>query len=91
VPPQCFVGGPAPQAGGRLRAVEFRDFWRDRTTVIGLAVPGVAATMALTTVLLVPVASAVHELEEFTWQHALLFSAVIAATDPIAVVGLLGQ
>jgi CPA1 family monovalent cation:H+ antiporter len=68
--------------------IEFREFWRDKTTVLSLAVPGVAASVALTTVLLGPVAGATHTLEQFGWQHALLFSALIAATDPIAVVGL---
>ena len=68
--------------------IEFREFWRDKTTVLSLAVPGVAATVALTTLLLGPVASATHTLDHFGWQHALLFSALIAATDPIAVVGL---
>lgn len=68
--------------------VEIKEFWRERAPVLGLAVPGVAVAMALTTVLLVPAANALHQLEAFTWRHALVFSATIAATDPIAVVGL---
>jgi len=68
--------------------IEFREFWRDKTTILALAVPGVAATVALTTVLLGPVAGVTDTLGHFGWQHALLFSASIAATDPIAVVGL---
>jgi CPA1 family monovalent cation:H+ antiporter len=68
--------------------IDVRDFWRDRAAVLGLAVPGVAVATALTTVLLVSVADTLHELEPFSWRHALVFSATIAATDPIAVVGL---
>jgi CPA1 family monovalent cation:H+ antiporter len=68
--------------------VEVKEFWRERAPVLGLAVPGVAVAIALTTVLLVPAIEALGQLETFTWRHALVFSATIAATDPIAVVGL---
>ena len=42
----------------------------------------------LTALILVPAVRLVHEQEAFAWQHALVFGALIAATDPIAVVGL---
>ena len=53
-----------------------------------LAVPGVAAAVALTTVILTPVVSTLHLAAGFTWQFALVFGALIAATDPIAVVAV---
>jgi CPA1 family monovalent cation:H+ antiporter len=68
--------------------VEFRDFWRDRAAIIGLAVPGVVLAIALTTLILVPVAGTVEAVRDFAWRHALVFGALIAATDPIAVVAL---
>jgi CPA1 family monovalent cation:H+ antiporter len=53
-----------------------------RITIAALAVPGVVAVLALTTVLLLP---AVREL---TLLGALAFSAATVATDPIAVVAV---
>ena len=35
--------------------IELREFWRNRVTIVALAVPGVAAAVALTTVILTPV------------------------------------
>jgi len=68
--------------------IEFREFWRNRLTIAALAVPGVAAAVALTTVILTPVVNTLHLEQDFTWQYALVFGALIAATDPIAVVGV---
>jgi CPA1 family monovalent cation:H+ antiporter len=68
--------------------IEFREFWRNRSAVVSLAVPGVAAAVALTTVVLTPVVNTLHLEQGFTWQYALVFGALIAATDPIAVVAV---
>ncbi len=68
--------------------VEFRDFWRDRNAILSLAVPGVVATIALTTILLTPVVGALSLADAFDWRHALVFGTVVAATDPISVVAL---
>jgi CPA1 family monovalent cation:H+ antiporter len=68
--------------------VEFEDFWRDRTAILALAVPGVVATIALTTVFLTPVIDALALADGFDWRHAVVFGAVVAATDPISVVAL---
>lgn len=68
--------------------IEFREFWRNRLAIVSLAVPGVAAAVALTTVLLTPVINTLHLEHNFTWQYALVFGALIAATDPIAVVAV---
>jgi monovalent cation:H+ antiporter, CPA1 family len=71
--------------------LEFRRFWQNKLAVFSLAIPGVIAAVALTTVLLVPVVnglalSAHHA--TFTVGQGLVFAALIAATDPIAVVAL---
>ncbi len=53
-----------------------------------MAVPGLVAAMALTAVVLVPLAKGLHFVEGFGLAHGLVFGALIAATDPVAVVGL---
>jgi len=68
--------------------IEFREFWRNRLAVASLAVPGVAAAVALTAAILTPVVNTLHLDVGFTWQYALVFGALIAATDPIAVVAV---
>ena len=68
--------------------IEFRVFWRNRLAIAALAVPGVAAAVALTTVTLAPVVNTLHLEQSFTWQYALVFGALIAATDPIAVMAV---
>jgi CPA1 family monovalent cation:H+ antiporter len=68
--------------------MEFREFWRNRLAIASLAVPGVAAAVLLTTVFLTPVVNALHLEQKFTWQYALVFGALIAATDPIAVMAV---
>ncbi len=68
--------------------IEFQEFWRNRLTLASLAVPGVVASTALIAVILAPVARALNLAHGFTWQYALVFGALISATDPIAVVAL---
>lgn len=68
--------------------LEFKDFWRDRTAIAALAVPGVAAAIALTAVILEPIITTFALGQGFGWPHAIVFGALIAATDPIAVVGM---
>jgi CPA1 family monovalent cation:H+ antiporter len=68
--------------------LEFKKFWANKLAISSLAVPGVIAAIALTTLLLVPVANGLHFVESFTLADGLIFAAVIAATDPIAVVAL---
>jgi Na+:H+ antiporter len=68
--------------------LEFRDFWRDRVPIAALAVPGVAAAIALTAAILEPTIKALGLGAGFGWPHAIVFGALIAATDPIAVVSM---
>jgi CPA1 family monovalent cation:H+ antiporter len=68
--------------------LDFREFWRNRVSILSLAVPGVVAATALTTVILTPIVEALHVVAGFHWHYALVFGALIAATDPIAVVAM---
>ncbi|MEJ2724734.1 MAG: Na+/H+ antiporter [Deltaproteobacteria bacterium] len=68
--------------------IDFQQFWRNRLSIASLAVPGVVAATALTTVILTPVADALDYVQNFSWRYALVFGALIAATDPIAVVAI---
>jgi CPA1 family monovalent cation:H+ antiporter len=68
--------------------IDFKQFWRNRLTINSLALPGVVAAIALTALILTPVANTLHFVEYFTWKHALVFGAIISATDPIAVVAI---
>lgn len=68
--------------------LEFRKFWQNKITIFALAVPGVVAAIALTAVILVPTANALRFVQGFTLAHGMVFGALIAATDPIAVVAL---
>jgi len=68
--------------------LDFQQFWRNRVTIIALAVPGVVAAIVVTTLILTPVANMLASVKNFTWQYALVFGALITATDPIAVVAI---
>ncbi|HVC54306.1 MAG TPA: Na+/H+ antiporter [Stellaceae bacterium] len=68
--------------------LDFQDLWRNRVTITSLAFPGVVASTALTALALAPVARALDFLPGFTWRHALVFGALISATDPVAVLAL---
>lgn len=67
------------------------DFTRVREnakTILALAVPGVAAAIGLTALFTTSIVRALDVDPTFTFSYGLVFGAVIAATDPIAVVGL---
>ena len=68
--------------------IEFKQFWRNRGAIVALAVPGVIAATALTALILTPVAQSLHFAQKFDWRYALVFGALISATDPIAVVAI---
>jgi CPA1 family monovalent cation:H+ antiporter len=81
-----FLPGLLFEAGFHL---EQSDFWHNRISIASLAVPGVIVAIAVTTALLTPLARGLEPAGTFTWQYALVFGALIAATDPIAVVAML--
>jgi CPA1 family monovalent cation:H+ antiporter len=66
------------EAAYNLEATQLRDEWR---RIAALAVPGVFVAFTLT-------ALGVHLLGGLAWSVALLFGALIAATDPVSVVSL---
>ena len=68
--------------------LQFKRFWQNKVALHSLAIPGVAVAIALTASLLTPVVAALHFVDDFTFAHGLVFAALIAATDPIAVVAL---
>lgn len=68
--------------------LEFRRFWSNKLAILGLAIPGVVIAVSITALLLTPVVNELHFVEGFTLVHGMVFGALIAATDPIAVVGL---
>jgi CPA1 family monovalent cation:H+ antiporter len=68
--------------------IDFEQFWRNRLTIFSLAVPGVVAATGLTTAILTPVADVLDYVQNFDWRYAVVFGALISATDPIAVVAL---
>jgi CPA1 family monovalent cation:H+ antiporter len=80
-----FLPGLVFEAAYHLKLSELRDNAR---AILALAVPGVLVAIGVTATLLVT-SSGFAEVESgFGWPHALVFAALIAATDPIAVVAL---
>ena len=73
------------EAAFHLRA---SDAWRNRLAINALAVPGVVAGIAVTAGILLGFSHAGGILGAFTVAQGVVFGALIAATDPIAVVGL---
>jgi CPA1 family monovalent cation:H+ antiporter len=68
--------------------LEFRRFLQNKLAIFALAIPGVVAAVALTTIFLVPVVNGLGLATGFTVGEGLVFAALISATDPIAVVAL---
>ncbi len=80
-----FLPGLVFEAAYHLELAEFR---RNARAILTLSVPGIIVAMAATATLLVTTSSATTFAPGFGWPHALVFAALIAATDPIAVVAL---
>ncbi len=68
--------------------IEWREFRDNSLTIFLLAVPGVVVSMVLIALLLTPLISALGLGAGFGWRQALVFGALISATDPVAVVAL---
>ena len=56
-----------------------------------LAVPGVIVALLLTAAMIMGMAGFMPSMEMWNWQYALMFGALISATDPVAVVALLKE
>ena len=66
-------------------------FKKTLTNATLLAGPGLIICMILTAALLVAISLLVPGYEKWTWASALMFGALISATDPVAVVALLHE
>jgi CPA1 family monovalent cation:H+ antiporter len=69
------------EAAYNLDIVHLRENVR---TISALAIPGVLLTAAI-------VAALIHYVSDFEWPMALLFGAIVAATDPVSVVSTFKQ
>ncbi len=68
--------------------LDFDDLWQNRWSIHTLAVPGVVASIVLTAAILAEFSGVIPVLSGFSFVHGLVFGAIVAATDPIAVVAL---
>lgn len=68
--------------------LEFKKFWKDKLAIHAMAVPGLVISVGVTAAILAPAANVLELAAGFGPMHALVFGSIIAATDPIAVVGL---
>ncbi len=66
-------------------------FRRTLTNATLLAVPGIVISMILTALVMVGIAQVAPAYVNWNWTFALMFGALISATDPVAVVALLGE
>ena len=80
-----FLPGLLFEAAFNLNA---REAWRNRLAISALAVPGVVIAIVLTGLMTTVVIRALDLDLGFLLQYGLVFGALVAATDPIAVVGL---
>lgn len=68
--------------------LEYDEFRRHLLPIGSLAVPGVVLAMGLTALVLTPAVGVLGLAGDFGWREGLVFGALIAATDPVAVVAL---
>jgi hypothetical protein len=66
--------------------IGFKQLRRKRVAILSRTLPGVMTAIALRCLISTPVANTF--VQDFSWKHALLFSAIISATVPIAVVAI---
>lgn len=72
-------------------AMDVHTFKKTSTNAILLAVPGIVVALFLTGAIVMLVRKAGIGFTDWTWPLALMFGAVISATDPVAVVALLKE
>ncbi len=66
-------------------------FRKTLTNATLLSVPGMVVAMFLTGLLMMGVSLFAPQYAQWNWTHALMFGALISATDPVAVVALLKE
>jgi NhaP-type Na+/H+ or K+/H+ antiporter len=72
-------------------AMDLHTFKKSSTNAIILAVPGILLALGLTGALAMGLNYAGIGLENWNWSLALMFGAIVSATDPVAVVALLKE
>jgi CPA1 family monovalent cation:H+ antiporter len=80
-----FLPGLIFEAAYHLKFAEFR---ANARAIFALGVPGVIVAIGATAMLLLTSSTFSQVASGFGWSHALVFAAIVAATDPIAVVAL---
>jgi CPA1 family monovalent cation:H+ antiporter len=83
-----FLPGLVFEAAYNMHVSELRANWR---TISTLAAPGVMAAVALTTAIMLGGFHLFGVAPELTRPYAMVFAALVAATDPIAVVSMFRQ
>jgi CPA1 family monovalent cation:H+ antiporter len=83
-----FLPGLLFEAAFHLDYADFRRHW---AAISALAIPGVIAAVGLTALIVTPVISGLGLDTGFSWAYGLIFGALIAATDPVAVTALFRQ
>lgn len=68
--------------------IDLKDFRRNSLTITALALPGVVVGIGLTAVIVTGAFRMFGLHDAFTLRHGLVLGALLAATDPIAVIGL---
>lgn len=80
-----FLPGLLFHAAFNLNA---REFWKNKLAISSLAVPGVVVGIVVTGLIVTGVIQLLGLDAAFSWKYGLVFGALVAATDPIAVVSL---
>lgn len=80
-----FLPGLLFEAAFHIRATVFRRLW---VAVAALAIPGVVAAIAITSAVMTTALRGFGIAPEFAWGSAMIFAAIVAATDPVAVTAL---
>ena len=72
-------------------AMDVHTFKKSSANAFILAVPGIIVALVLTALIVVGIKMAGIGLNKWNWTMALLFGAVVSATDPVAVVSILKE
>jgi NhaP-type Na+/H+ or K+/H+ antiporter/CRP-like cAMP-binding protein len=72
-------------------AMDVHTFKKTSTNAFILAIPGIIIALVLTALIIIGIKWAGIGMDNWTWTMALLFGAVVSATDPVAVVAILKE
>jgi Na+:H+ antiporter len=83
-----FLPGLVFEAAYNIHVTELRSSWR---TIATLAVPGVIVSIGLVAAAMLGAFRLMDPAQQLDWRTSVVFAALVAATDPIAVVALFRQ